>query len=65
MRISPESYAGIAFYFSNGDPGQQNPTRDMAISISDLEHFLGIDLFVNLPAEYASAEGTISSKWTF
>ena len=37
----------------------------MAISISDLEHFLGIDLFVNLPAEYASAEGTISSKWTF
>lgn len=63
--ISPESYAGIAFYFSNGDPGQQNPTRDMAISISDLEHFLGIDLFVNLPAEYASAEGTISSKWTF
>lgn len=63
--ISPESYAGIAFYFSNGDPGQQNPTRDMAISISDLEHFLGIDLFVNLPAEYASAEETISSKWTF
>ena len=63
--ISPESYAGIAFYFVNDDPEQQNPTRDMAISISDLEHLLGINLFVNLPDEYAAAEKTISSKWTF
>ena len=37
----------------------------MAISISDLEHLLGINLFVNLPDEYAAAEKTISSKWTF
>lgn len=63
--ISPESYSGIAFYFVNDDPEQQNPTRDMAISISDLEHLLGINLFVNLPDEYAAAEKTISSKWTF
>lgn len=63
--ISPESYSGIAFYFVNDDPEQQNLTRDMAISISDLEHLLGINLFVNLPDEYAAAEKTISSKWTF
>lgn len=63
---SPEKYSGIAFYLDNDDPGTAAVTRDMAMTISDLEHLLGINFFVNLPQEYVPvAEESISSTWKF
>lgn len=45
-----DGYIGLGVYLDNAASSKTTLTKDMTMSIDDLEKKLGIDLFVNLPA---------------
>ena len=59
-------YVGIAFYFEHRDYGS-SAVMSQAMTIDDLEHRLGYDFFVNLPAligdEKAAQVESVKSSW--
>ena len=67
LRLSKGSYIGAAFYLDHKDySGQPVTLKAFALSIDQLEEKLGMDFFVNLPAETAEkveAENPVNNKF--
>ena len=66
-RLANGSYMGLGAYFDNKANPAEEFTKDLAISIDELEAKVGVDFFVNLPddveAQVEAAKPSASDWW--
>ena len=51
LRLSKGEYSGLGIYFDNQPNDAPSIQKSMTMSLDDLEKKVGVDFFVNLPAD--------------